>query len=81
MEDMKRKMTMKQNPVLSDGKLVLRLLKKEDIDQYCEVFFEHEDEEVSRLTATEQHFSREQVEEYLKSIETDPGRLSDCPVP
>ena len=48
-------------------------------DDY-EAFFAHEDEEVSRLTATEQRFLREQVEEYLKSIETDPGRISDCPM-
>lgn len=65
---------MKRNPVLTDQKLVLRLLKPEDIDRYYQAFFENEDEEVSRLTATDQHFTREQVYSFLKKIEADPGR-------
>lgn len=65
---------MKLSPVLSDEKLALRLLKPEDIDRYYQAFFENEDEEVSRLTATDQQFSRAQVYAYLQKIDVDPGR-------
>ncbi|MGN0298793.1 MAG: GNAT family N-acetyltransferase [Lachnospiraceae bacterium] len=65
---------MKLNPVLREDEMILRLLKSEDIGPYYEAFFVNEDEEVSRFTATNQQFTREQVHDYLKRIENDPSR-------
>lgn len=65
-------------PLLSDDRILLRPIQLSDLDPYVNML---EDEEGMRLTGTEEKFTREQIIDWISTLNTKEGRVDLAIVP
>lgn len=64
----------KQNPILSDNEITMKLITKNDLESYYSVSFEHVDPMVNYYTGTTTQFNKEIITSYVHRIVDDESR-------